>query len=89
MRIHALATIVVVAAGFIKGLAAWQWLAICGCIGGVWIAELFNTAIERLSDVVCEGQYHPVIKLVKDISAAAVLCAALTNIVIGAIVFFN
>lgn len=60
------------------------WLIIV--TGFVWAAELFNTAIERIMDFVSPG-YHPDVKLIKNLSAAAVLFAALTAIVTGAIIF--
>jgi len=55
-------------------------------VGLVWLAELFNTAIEKLCDVVSK-EYHPAIKFIKDVSAAAVLVSAITAFVTGAIVF--
>lgn len=54
--------------------------------GLVWAAEILNTAIERLADFVCTEQ-HYVIKLVKDISAAAVLVSAVTALATGAFIF--
>lgn len=52
----------------------------------VFLSEMLNTAIEFLSDVV-SPELHPQIKKVKDVSAAAVLFAALGAVVIGCIVF--
>jgi diacylglycerol kinase (ATP) len=85
--IHALATVVVIAAGFIKGLAPYQWIAICLCVAFVWITEIINTCIELLCDLYCEKKFHPTIKIIKDIAAAAVLIAALVSVIVGIIVF--
>ena len=85
-RIHALATGVVVALGFVLGLERWEWCAVIGAIGLVWAAEAFNTAIEALTDLVSPGE-HPLAGRAKDIAAGAVLCAAITAVVIGFIVF--
>jgi diacylglycerol kinase len=52
----------------------------------VWAAELFNTAIEKLADTVSKD-FHPSIKFVKDVSAAAVLLSALAAFITGAIIF--
>jgi diacylglycerol kinase (ATP) len=54
--------------------------------GFVWAAELFNTAIEKLADMVSK-EFHSQIKFIKDVSAAAVLVAAITAFVTGVIVF--
>lgn len=89
MRIHALATIAVVICGVAKGLQQYQWIALALSIGLVWIAEAFNTAIEVFCDVASDYQFHPVIKKIKDISAAAVLLAAITSIITGIIIFTN
>lgn len=59
---------------------------IAGCICLVIICELFNTAIEKLCDVVT-GEYHPVIGYIKDVSAAAVLLACLLSVIAGLIIF--
>ena len=56
------------------------------CIGTVIAAELFNTAIEKLVDLV-SPQQHPVAGQVKDIAAGAVLVCAATAAIIGLIVF--
>ena len=87
-RLHALATVIVIVAGFIKHLSPMQWVAIVFAIGLVWITEALNTCIEKLCDFSCGGQIHPAIKIIKDIAAAAVLVAAITSLVIGIIIFF-
>jgi diacylglycerol kinase (ATP) len=84
--IHVLATFVVIVAGFIFKVSPKEWIALCFAIALVFISELFNTAIEFLCDKI-SPEIDPKIKLVKDISAAAVLIAAMVALVIGAIVF--
>jgi hypothetical protein len=51
----------------------------------VWMAELFNTAIEKTADLISKEK-HPQIKLIKDVAAAAVLIAAIAAAVVGCIV---
>lgn len=85
-RIHLLAAIVVVSAGFFFQLSALEWMAIVLAIGLVFALEILNSAIENLSDFVSPGQ-QDTIKKVKDLSAAAVLVGAITVAVIGLIVF--
>ena len=86
-RLHALATVVVIALGIILGLARWEWCAVIGAIGLVWAAEGVNSALESLTDLVSPGE-HPLAGRAKDIAAGAVLCAAGAAAVIGFIVFF-
>ena len=52
----------------------------------VLILELINTAIEHLCDIVTK-EIHPAIKIIKDVSAAAVLLAAAGSVVTGLIIF--
>lgn len=85
--IHALAAGLAVAAGFYFRIGAHDWCWIVAAIALVFMAELFNTALEFLCDVV-SPEIHPTIKKVKDISAAAVLIAALAAVVVGTIVFW-
>jgi diacylglycerol kinase (ATP) len=52
----------------------------------VLAAEGFNTAIERLVDLV-SPDYHPIAGDVKDVAAGAVLICAIAAAIIGAIIF--
>lgn len=84
---HVLATIGVTAAGLHFGLSRLEWCVIVLTIAGVWTAEAFNTAIEYLTDLV-SPEFHPLAGKVKDVSAAAVLFAAVGSIVIGVLIFW-
>jgi diacylglycerol kinase (ATP) len=84
--IHLLITISVFIGAAFFDLSKGQWIAIVLVIGFVWVAELFNTAIERLSDLISKD-FHPGIKFIKDVSAAAVLVAAVVAFLTGAIIF--
>lgn len=86
-RIHAVATVLVTAAGLVRGLSAAQWLWIVGAVAAVWVAEALNTAIEQLCDLWCDRNYHPAIAVIKDVAAGAVLLAAIAAVIIGSIVF--
>ena len=63
-----------------------EWLIILGCSMLVLSLELMNTAIEKICDLITKD-IHPVIKVVKDISAAAVLIAAIGSLFTGVIIF--
>jgi len=84
--IHALATVVVVVAGLLAELAAWEWCAVVFAIVGVWVAEAFNTALEFLADA-AQPEIHPLVKKAKDVAAGAVLLAAVGAVVVGMVVF--
>ena len=56
------------------------------CFGLVLAAEGFNTAIERLVDLV-SPDYHPIAGDVKDVAAGAVLICAIAAAIVGMIVF--
>ena len=77
MKIHIMAMIIVIALGIFMKLNK---------IVMVISAELFNTAIETVVDMV-SPQKNPQAKLVKDIAAAAVLVLAIGAAVIGIIIF--
>ena len=59
LSFHLIATAVVVIAGFVLGITRMEWMIIILCIGVVIATELFNTAIEKLVDLV-SPQQHPV-----------------------------
>ena len=85
-RIHATATVLVVAAGFWFRISRSEWSAIIAVIGLVWIAEGLNTALEAVVDLV-SPEPHPLAGRAKDVAAGAVLCAAIAALVIGALIF--
>lgn len=50
--------------------------------------EMVNTTIENLCNLVQE-EYHPAIKIIKDVAAGAVLLASIASIVIAAIIYLQ
>lgn len=85
-RIHLFATVCVIIAGALLKLSLLEWAAVAFAIGLVFSGEIFNSAIEDLSDVVCPERDDR-IKKVKDLAAAAVLVNAIAAAVIGLLVF--
>lgn len=84
--IHAVATAVAIIVAIIIPLPVTQLLFIIFSIGMVWMAELFNTAVEKLCDMV-SPEPHPSIKFIKDVSAAAVLVTAIIAVATACIIF--
>jgi len=85
--IHAMATVVVVAAGLVLGLSTSEWCWIVLAIVSVWTAEALNTAFEFLTDV-ASPTFHPIAGKAKDVAAGAVLLAAIGAVIVGALVFW-
>jgi len=85
-RIHLLATILVLIAGFLVKISIQEWLFLLFVIGLVWIVESINTVFERLFDLLDEN-YNPIIKIGKDVSAASVLICAVLSIIVGMLIF--
>ena len=85
-RIHFVASIIVILAGFYFRLNAYEWIAIIFSIGLVITVEIINTAIENIADFISPGKSEH-IKTIKDLSAAAVLISAIVAVIIGLIVF--
>jgi diacylglycerol kinase len=84
-RIHLIVAILVVICGILVHLTGLEWCVIVIQIALVWAAEGINTSIEKLADVV-SPQYHPTIKIVKDLAAAAVLILSISAIIVGSII---
>lgn len=84
--IHAVVMVMVVAAGFWLNISLTEWCVVALCIGGVLMAEAFNTAVEALADKVSPG-YDPLIKRAKDVAAGAVLIFVFAAVAVGLMIF--
>ncbi len=85
-RIHAVATILVVAAGVLARISPTEWALIALAVVCVWATEALNTSIEFLVDLV-SPELHPLAAKAKDVAAGAVLVAAIGSLIVGALVF--
>jgi diacylglycerol kinase len=83
---HAVAAIVVVTAGALLRCERWEWVALAAAIGLVFVAELFNSALERLARAITLEEDDR-IRDSLDMAAGAVLLASLVAAAMGAIVF--
>ena len=75
-RVHACATVAVVATSLFFRLSPPEWCWIVLAIVAVWVAEALNTAFEFLADA-ASPQFHPLVKQSKDVAAGAVLISAI------------
>ena len=83
--IHAAATLGVVGLGLALGLTRVEWSLVTIAIVGVWTAEALNTAFELLCDV-ASPDFHPLVERAKDVSAGAVLVAAVGAAMVGLLI---
>ncbi len=85
-RIHLIAMIFVIVFGILLKIDLAEWISITIVVGLVFLSELFNTAIENLSDIV-EPEWNIKIGQIKDYSAGAVLISATISILVGGLIF--
>lgn len=84
--LHLVIALVVLVLAYLLQFSVEQYLIITIVIGVVIAAELFNTAIEEMTNLL-SPEYHQVAGVVKDVAAGAVLVTAVTAAIVGAILF--
>ena len=77
-----------VAVGLILHLSSMEWIAVILCIGLVITAEYLNTAIEFLCNYLT-GYQDERIRVIKDLSAGAVLAASMAALAVAIILVFR
>lgn len=85
-KIHLIASLCVIVAGFVFRLAVYKWTIIVLVIGFVLVAEIVNTTIEKMMDYL-KPDTHAHAKVIKDMAAGAVLISAIMAVVVGLLVF--
>lgn len=88
MKIHMAAALIVLIAAALLHLDRMSWLFLILAIGIVFIAELINTAIEAVVDLI-SPQKHVLARLAKDTAAGAALVAAAFAVMVGLLVFYQ
>lgn len=89
MRYHVVAAVAVIAAALLAHVTRFEMICLAIVIAFVFFAELFNTAVEAVVDLVVGNEYNELAKTAKDVSAGAVLVAAFCALVVGYLVFFR
>ncbi len=88
LKIHLIVgTIALVGAVFL-GLSRLEFLILFLVIALVVVMELFNTVVERLIDLISPN-FHPRVRIIKNMAAGAVLIAAVNAAVTGFILFYH
>ncbi len=85
-RLHLVAAILAILFGWWLKISSAEWCIVIMCIGAVFMAEAFNSAIEALADH-AETKNNPLIGKAKDVAAAGVLCVAISSAISGIIIF--
>jgi diacylglycerol kinase (ATP) len=88
MRIHVAAAVLTLCAALVLGVDRIGLAAIVFAISLVFVTELINTAVEAAVDVATD-RYDPLAKVAKDVSAGAVLIAAMNALVVAYLVLFE
>jgi len=82
MLIHLIAAILVMIAALVLRLTLYEFALLCLAITLVLFAELVNTALEVVVDLV-SPDFHPLAQRAKDVAAGAVLLASVAALVLG------
>ena len=88
LRFHLVAAFYVIVFSLFYDLSKAQWSILLLLIGAIIAAELFNTAVENVCDLVTKD-YDRHIKNAKDCSAAAVLVLSAAAVVVAFIFYFD
>jgi len=88
MKIHIAFGIAVFLLSLFFDLTKTEFMIICLTVAMVLISEMFNTAIEVVVDLI-EEKYNLKAKIIKDVSAGAVLVSAFFAVIIGYFIFFE
>lgn len=86
MKIHILAMILVIILGISLKINTVEWITCIILFGIVISAEMFNTAIETVVNMIMPEKNEKA-KIAKDVSAGAVLINAIASAIIGGIIF--
>lgn len=88
MKIHFVAAFFILFLSLFFNFSRIEMLILFFTISLVIITEMINTAIERTIDLYTKN-YHPLAKIVKDISAGAVLIASINSLIVAYLLFFD
>ncbi|MEN6582054.1 MAG: diacylglycerol kinase [Armatimonadota bacterium] len=86
MRFHFLTLVLVLVVSLVFKLTREEVIILLFTISLVLTAEMFNTAIEAVVDLVTQT-YHPLAKFAKDIAAGAVLITTINALAVGFLLF--
>ncbi len=86
MRIHFLAAFFFILLGIYLNFTYLELLVLCATITLVLGSEMINTALELTLDMI-KSEVHPVVRVIKDVSAGAVLLTSINAAIVGYMLF--
>ncbi len=85
-RIHLVLAVLALLASIIFNISLQEWLFVAVSITLVFFAEIVNTAIEKTLDLISQ-ENNQMVKMIKDMMAAAVLVTAITAFTVASVIF--
>ncbi|MCS7221443.1 MAG: diacylglycerol kinase family protein [Anaerolineae bacterium] len=85
-HIELIATAVVIAVGLWLQVTRLEWVLLAAMIGLVFTAEMINTAVECVVDLVTL-EHLPLARIAKDVAAGGVLVTILASCIVGLLIF--
>ncbi len=86
MRVHFMLGFLVLLIAIFIGVSRLEWIILCTIISLVLAAEMLNTVVEEMVDLV-EPLSHPNVRIIKDVSAGFVLVLAVNALIVGFFIF--
>jgi diacylglycerol kinase (ATP) len=88
VRLHFTFTVLVVILAWLLQVSNMEWAILSLTIGLVILAEMANTAIETVVDLITD-EYHQLAAVAKNVAAGTVLAAAAAAVAVGYFIFFD
>jgi len=88
MKIHFAVALAVIVGSVLLHVTRFELIAIVISITLVMLAELINTAVEAIVDLIT-SEYHELARIAKNVAAGAVVLTAINALVVGYLVFFR
>lgn len=88
MRIHIVAMVTVLLFSLLFDLTSGEYCILILTIASVMAAELFNTAIEAITDLASPNR-HVLARIAKDTAAAGVLLLSIAAVIIAVFIFWD
>jgi len=89
LKVHSLAAVLIIFTGFSFHLSSFEWLVLILCIGLVFSAELINSSLEHIADMLklkFKLDYDDTTDM-RNLAASAVLVLAIASFIVALIIF--
>ena len=86
MRVHVAAGIAAIVAAASLRVNSLEWVLICVSVALVLFAELLNTGVETLVDLLSRERRVEAM-VIKDVAAGAVLVCCVSAVIVGCVIF--